>query len=461
MCLNDSNLNPIGLFTAKKVSDTLSYMDTRQTHLFEKATRYLPGGVNSPVRAFKSVGGTPVFIERGIGPYLIDTQGKTYVDYVCSWGPLILGHAHSGITKAVKAAIDNSLSFGAPTPIEVAMAELITEIMPNLACVRMVNSGTEATMTAIRLARGFTGRPKILKFEGAYHGHSDSLLVKAGSGLLTLGIPSSAGILPQLAAETLTARFNDIDSVASLFEQYGDDIAAIIVEPIAANMNCIPPEPDFLKQLRDICNRYGSLLIFDEVITGFRVALGGAQSLYEVIPDLTCLGKIIGGGLPVGALGGRRDIMEYLAPIGPVYQAGTLSGNPICMTAGYHTLSLLKAHPEYYNQLSAHTQRLLSGLQAIADRHDIPFHTQQVGSLFGLFFTDQSEITCFEDVRRCDVRSFNQFFHSMLQEGIYLAPSAFEAGFVSLAHNTATLEQTWTAAEKAFSTLRIPVACPA
>jgi glutamate-1-semialdehyde 2,1-aminomutase len=436
-------------------------MDTGQTHLFKKAKHYLSGGVNSPVRAFKSVGGTPIFIARGAGPYITDTQGKTYVDYVCSWGPLILGHAHPSVTEAVKAAIDQSLSFGAPTPIEVAMAELITEIMPNLDCVRMVNSGTEATMTAIRLARGFTNRPKILKFEGAYHGHSDSLLVKAGSGLLTLGIPSSAGILPHLAAETLTADFNDIDSVTALFQQYGHEIAAIIVEPIAGNMNCVPPQPDFLQQLRNICNQYGSLLIFDEVITGFRVALGGAQSLYNVVPDLTCLGKIIGGGLPVGALGGRRDIMEYLAPIGPVYQAGTLSGNPVCMTAGYHTLSLLKSHPEYYNQLDRHTQQLLSGLQSIADRHDIPFHTQQVGSLFGLFFTNQSEITCFEDVKRCNVTIFNQFFHAMLEEGIYLAPSAFEAGFVSLAHNSETLEKTWTAAEKAFSSLRIPAAaCP-
>jgi glutamate-1-semialdehyde 2,1-aminomutase len=436
-------------------------MDIRQAHLFERATRYLPGGVNSPVRAFKSVGGTPVFIERGTGPYLIDTQGKTYVDYVCSWGPLILGHAHPVITEAVKAAVDCSLSFGAPTPIEVAMAQLITEIMPNLACVRMVNSGTEATMTAIRLARGFTGRSKILKFEGAYHGHSDSLLVKAGSGLLTLGIPSSAGILPQLATETLIAQFNDIDSVKALFEQYSHDIAAIIVEPVSGNMNCVPPNTGFLQQLRDVCDRYDSLLVFDEVITGFRVALGGAQSLYQVVPDLTCLGKIIGGGLPVGALGGRRDIMEYLAPIGPVYQAGTLSGNPVCMTAGYHTLSLLKGHPEYYNQLSAHTQKLLNGLQAIANRHDIPFHTQQVGSLFGLFFTDQRQITCFEDVKRCDVAQFNRFFHLMLKEGIYLAPSSFEAGFVSLAHNTETLKKTWTAAEKAFSALRTPVACPA
>ena len=436
-------------------------MDIRQTHLFEKASRYLPGGVNSPVRAFKSVGGTPIFFNKGTGPYLVDTLGKTYVDYVCSWGPLILGHAHPVITAAVKDAVDQSLSFGAPTPIEVAMAQLITEIMPNLDCVRMVNSGTEATMTAIRLARGFTGRQKILTFEGGYHGHSDSLLVKAGSGLLTLGTPSSAGILPQLAAETLTAQYNDIDSVKALFTQYGHDIAAIIVEPVAGNMSCIPPKADFLQQLRAVCDQYNSLLVFDEVMTGFRVALGGAQSLYQIIPDLTCLGKIIGGGLPVGALGGRRDIMDYLAPNGPVYQAGTLSGNPICMTAGYHTLSLLRAHPENYEKLSLHTQQLLQGLQAIADRYNIPFHTQHVGSLFGLFFTDQHEVTCFKDVKRCDTERFNQFFHVMLQEGVYLAPSAFETGFVSLAHNAETLKKTWSAAEKAFAALRVSTACPA
>ena len=417
------------------------------TKLYARAQTVIPGGVNSPVRAFKGVGGNPVFFKSGNGAYLIDVEGKQYIDYVGSWGPLIHGHAHPEILKALALALPQGLGFGAPTEIEVEMAELITQLMPSIEQVRMCNSGTEATQSAIRLARGFTGRNKILKFEGGYHGHTDSLLIKGGSGLLTLGIPDSLGIPEAFTKETLVAPFNHLAAVQTIFEAFGDTIAAIIVEPIACNMNCIPPLPDFLTGLRALCNQYNSLLIFDEVITGFRVALGGAQGLYQVKPDLTCLGKIIGGGLPVGAFGGRRDIMAYLAPQGPVYQAGTLSGNPIALTAGLTTLRLLTA-PGVYENLNKITTSLISGLKNIAKAFDLPLQTHQVGSLFGLFFSTEKTITHFEQVQQCNIEQFKKFFHGMLQNGVYLAPSAFESGFVSTLHTPAIIDQTLEAAHR-------------
>lgn len=420
------------------------------TKLFARAQTVIPGGVNSPVRAFKGVGGTPVFFKSGNGPYLVDVDGKKYIDYVGSWGPLILGHAHPTVLKALTAALPHGLGFGAPTEIEVEMAELITQLMPSIQQVRMVNSGTEATQSAIRLARGFTGRNKILKFHGGYHGHADGLLIKGGSGLLTLGIPNSPGVPEAFTNETLIAPFNNLAAVKTIFETFGDEIAAIIVEPIACNMNCIPPLPDFLPGLRALCDQYKSLLIFDEVITGFRVALGGAQALYHVTPDLTCLGKIIGGGLPVGAFGGRRDIMEYLAPKGPVYQAGTLSGNPIALTAGITTLRLLK-EPGVYETLNKMTKYLINGLKKIADQHGLPLQTHQAGSLFGLFFTAEKSITHFEQVEKCNIELFKKFFHGMLQKGVYLAPSAFESGFVSTAHTQSVLDDTLETAQHVIS----------
>lgn len=420
------------------------------TKLFARAQTVIPGGVNSPVRAFKGVGGTPVFFKSGKGPYLVDVDGKKYIDYVGSWGPLIFGHAHPLILKALTAALPHGLGFGAPTEIEVEMAELITQLMPSIQQVRMVNSGTEATQSAIRLARGFTGRNKILKFHGGYHGHADSLLIKGGSGLLTLGIPDSPGVLEAFTNETLIAPFNNLTAVKTIFETFGNEIAAIIVEPIACNMNCIPPLPDFLPGLRTLCNQYKSLLIFDEVITGFRVALGGAQFLYGVTPDLTCLGKIIGGGLPVGAFGGKRDIMEYLAPKGPVYQAGTLSGNPIALTAGLTTLQLLR-EPGIYENLNKMTKYLIDGLKSIANQFGLPLQTHQVGSLFGLFFTPENPITHCEQVEKCNIELFKKFFHGMLQKGVYLAPSAFESGFVSTAHTQAVLDDTLKAAHQVIS----------
>lgn len=415
------------------------------TKLYARAQTVIPGGVNSPVRAFKSVGGTPVFFKAGNGAYLIDVEGKKYIDYVGSWGPLIHGHAHPRILKAIEAALPQGLGFGAPTEIEVEMAELITQLMPSIEQVRMCNSGTEATQSAIRLARGFTGRNKILKFQGGYHGHTDSLLIKGGSGLLTLGIPDSLGVPEAFTNETLIAPFNNLVAVKTIFEKFGHEIAAIIVEPIACNMNCIPPLPDFLPGLQALCHQYKSLLIFDEVITGFRVALGGAQALYQVTPDLTCLGKIIGGGLPVGAFGGRRDIMAYLAPEGPVYQAGTLSGNPIALTAGLTTLQLLR-EPSVYENLNKTTQYLMNGLKDIAKQFDLPLQMHQVGSLFGLFFTTKKTITHFEQVEKCNSEQFKKFFHGMLQKGVYLAPSAFESGFVSTVHTQSIIDQTLEAA---------------
>lgn len=418
-------------------------------NLFLRAQQHIPGGVNSPVRAFKGVGGDPIFFKRGQGAYIWDVDDNCYIDYVSSWGPLILGHANPQVIEAVQTSAENGLSFGAPTEMEVEMAELITQLMPNIEMVRMVNSGTEATLSAIRLARGYTGRDKILKFEGCYHGHSDSLLVKAGSGALTLGVPSSPGIPVDLAQHTLTASFNHLDQVQAIFEQYGHQIAAIIIEPVAGNMNCILPLPGFLEGLREICDHYSSLLIFDEVMTGFRVALGGAQAYYGIKPDLTTLGKIIGGGMPVGAFGGRRDIMEKLAPLGPIYQAGTLSGNPVAMAAGLSTLRQIM-QPGFYEALSNTTKQLMAGLQERAHQAGLPFLTHAIGGMFGFFFTDQPAIDYFEQATHCHLQQFKQFFHAMLAEGIYLAPSMFEAGFVSSAHGPQEIEKTLTAAEKAF-----------
>lgn len=422
------------------------------TKLYAHAQTVIPGGVNSPVRAFKGVGGTPIFFRAGNGPYLIDVEGKKYIDYVCSWGPLIHGHAHPRVLEAIKLALPRGLGFGAPTEIEVEMAELITQLMPSIKQARLVNSGTEATQSAIRLARGFTGRNKILKFHGGYHGHTDSLLVKGGSGLLTFGIPDSLGVPQGFTRDTLIAPFNNLAAVKTIFEKFGNEIAGIIVEPIACNMNCIPPLPEFLPGLRTLCTQYQSLLIFDEVITGFRVALGGAQALYQVTPDLTCLGKIIGGGLPVGAFGGRSDIMAYLAPEGPVYQAGTLSGNPIALAAGLATLQLLR-DSEIYQHLNKITKELMKGLKNVAEQFNLPLQTHQVGSLFGLFFTTEKSITHFEQVKKCNIEQFKRFFHGMLQGGVYFAPSAFESGFVSTAHTNAVIEKTLEVARGVISNL--------
>lgn len=426
---------------------------SKSEQLFEKAQKFIPGGVNSPVRAFKGVGGTPVFIEKAEGAYIIDSDGKKYIDYVGSWGPMVLGHNHPAIIDAVLKAVPNGLSFGAPTESEITLAELVTKLVPSIELVRMVSSGTEATMSAIRLARGYTGRDKIIKFEGCYHGHSDSLLVKAGSGALTLGQPSGPGVPADFAKHTLTCTYNDLDSVKQAFEQYPNDIACLIVEPVAGNMNCIPPKNDFLKDLRQLCDQYSAVFIIDEVMTGFRVALGGAQAYYDVKPDLTTLGKIIGGGMPVGAFGGKKEIMEYIAPTGPVYQAGTLSGNPIAMAAGLACLTeLSKTGNE--ERLAAQTQTLAEGFKALADKHDVPFIVQYVGGMFGLFFTEQKEVKNFQEVMKCDASKFNRFFHLMLEEGVYLAPSAFEAGFMSLAHSEADIQATLAAADRAFAKLK-------
>ena len=408
------------------------------SQLFEKAKRFIPGGVNSPVRAFRSVGGDPVFFARGNGPFLYDTDGNKYIDYVGSWGPMILGHAHPEVLTRVKAIIDNGLSFGAPTEIEITLAEKVCELMPNIEKIRMVNSGTEAAMSAIRLARGFTGRDKIVKFEGCYHGHADGLLVKAGSGALTLGVPTSPGVPADYARHTVTLTYNDITQAQDVFNDIGSEIAAVIVEPVAGNMNCVPP--------------YQSLLIFDEVMTGFRVALGGAQTLYNIKPDLTVLGKIIGGGMPVGAFGGRADIMDHIAPEGPVYQAGTLSGNPVAMCAGLTTLNLI-SHPGFYEQLEGKANALLQGLRDAAGKYNIPFTANQAGGMFGLFFSEEENISFFAQVMACDQERFKKFFHGMLQQGIYLAPSAYEAGFISAAHETEEIEQTIEAADATFRQL--------
>ena len=419
---------------------------------FEKAQKHIPGGVNSPVRAFKGVGGDPVFVDHAKGAYFTDPDGKRYIDYVGSWGPMILGHAHDEVIEAVREAALRGLSFGAPTEMETTMADMICEIVPSMDMVRMTSSGTEATMSAIRLARGFTGRDKIVKFEGCYHGHSDSLLVKAGSGALTLGEPSSPGVPAALAEHTITLNYNDADQVRETFSQIGDQIACIIVEPVAGNMNCIPPVEGFLETLRAVCDEYKSVLIFDEVMTGFRVALGGAQAMYGVKPDLTTLGKIIGGGMPVGAFGGRRDIMEHIAPLGPVYQAGTLSGNPVAMAAGLKTLELLSAEG-FHAQLSAKVETLVNGMMNEAKSAGIPMTENHAGGMFGLFFTDATKVTNFAETTACDQERFKKFFHGMLNEGVYLAPSAYEAGFVSIAHTDEDLNNSIEAAAKVFKTL--------
>ncbi|WP_273396333.1 glutamate-1-semialdehyde 2,1-aminomutase [Actinobacillus porcinus] len=425
---------------------------SNSTALFNRAQQVIPGGVNSPVRAFKGVGGTPVFIQKAAGAYISDTDGKQYIDYVGSWGPMVLGHNHPAIIEAVLQAVPNGLSFGAPTEGEITLAELVCQLVPSIEMVRMVSSGTEATMSAIRLARGYTKRDKIIKFEGCYHGHSDSLLVKAGSGALTLGQPSGPGVPADFAKHTLTCTYNDLNSVKQAFEQYPTEIACLIVEPVAGNMNCIPPQEGFLQGLRELCTQYGAVFIIDEVMTGFRVALGGAQSYYGVTPDLTCLGKIIGGGMPVGAFGGKREIMEYIAPTGPVYQAGTLSGNPIAMAAGLACLTELSKQGNE-EILATKTQKLAEGLKTLADKHNVPLCVQYVGGMFGLFFTEQSAVKNFQEVMKCDAAKFNRFFHLMLEQGVYLAPSAFEAGFMSLAHSNEDIDRTLAAADIAFGQL--------
>lgn len=425
---------------------------TRSHDLYLEAQRFMPGGVNSPVRAFKSVGAEPVFFKRGEGAWLIDEGDKRYIDYVGSWGPMILGHAHREVVTAVQKMAAKGLGFGAPTAIENAMARKICELMPALERVRMVNSGTEATMSAIRLARGYTRRDKIIKFEGCYHGHVDSLLVKAGSGALTFGTPTSPGVPRSLAQHTVTLTYNDLSQVEEVFSKLGEEIAAVIVEPVAGNMNCVPPASGFLEGLRRLTERYESLLIFDEVMTGFRVALGGAQDLYGIAPDLTTLGKVIGGGLPVGAFGGRAEIMNHIAPSGPVYQAGTLSGNPIAMTAGLVTLEQV-SQPGFYQHLSAMTEKLVRGFKEEAASVGIALATNNVGSMFGVFFSTEPHITNFSQVMACDQARFREFFHGMLRAGIYLAPSAFEAGFVSNAHGDKEIEITLNAARRVFPTL--------
>ncbi len=419
--------------------------------LFSHAQLLIPGGVNSPVRAFRSVGGTPLFIRRGRGSQIWDADGNVYIDYVGSWGPLIAGHAHPEVVKSVQQVAERGLSFGAPTEAELEMASLLIKLVPSMDMVRLVSSGTEATMSAIRVARGFTGRSKIVKFEGCYHGHADGLLVKAGSGALTFGQPSSAGVPPEIAAQTLVLDFNNETSVNDAFARAGSEIAAVIVEPVVGNANLIAPTPGFLQLLRDLCTRHGAVLIFDEVMTGFRVALGGAQALYGIKPDMTTLGKVIGGGMPLGAFGGRRDIMQCVAPLGPVYQAGTLSGNPVAVAAGLAMLRIVQTSG-FYDKLTATTYALCKGLSEAAAAHQIAFCAQHVGGMFGLYFRASVPQT-YAEVMECDKERFNQFFHSMLAEGVYLAPSAYEAGFVSSAHTTADIDKTVAAANKAFAAL--------
>lgn len=426
---------------------------THSLEFFTRAQASIPGGVNSPVRAFKSVGGTPVFIKEAKGSKVFDVDMNAYIDYVGSWGPMIGGHNHPEILKAVRDAVESGLSFGAPTEREVVLAEEICKLMPSIEQVRLVNSGTEATMSAIRLARGFTGRNKIIKFVGCYHGHADAFLVQAGSGCLTFGTPNSPGVPPQVVADTLCAEYNNLEQVEAIFKAHPNDVAAIILEPIAGNMNCIPATETFMKGLRQLCDQYGTLLVMDEVMTGFRVALGGAQSLYGVQGDLTTLGKVIGGGMPVGAFGGRKEIMEKLSPVGSVYQAGTLSGNPIATAAGLASLKLIQ-QPGFYEQLHAKTQKLAEGFKQAATANGIDLTVQWVTGMFGLFFTKANKISNFQEVSACDNKQFNHFFHLMLNAGVYLAPSAFEAGFMSSAHSYEDIERTVQIAQNAFSTLK-------
>ena len=427
-------------------------MNTERSHdLFHRAKALMPGGVNSPVRAFKSVGGEPFFVQRAEGPYLFDADDNRYIDYVGSWGPMIVGHNHPKVLDAVIDTARNGLSFGTPNPLEVTMAETISRLIPSCEMVRMVNSGTEATLSAIRLARGATGRSRIVKFEGCYHGHGDSFLVKAGSGALTFGVPTSPGVPKALADLTLTLPYNDIDAATQLFDDCGSDIAGLIVEPVVGNANCLPPREGYLQHLRELCTRHGAQLIFDEVMTGFRVALGGAQARYDVTPDISTFGKVIGGGMPVGAYGGRRELMEQIAPAGPIYQAGTLSGNPVAMAAGLAMLDLIQA-PGFHADLEAKSNALCDGLEAAARDAGIAFTTQRVGGMFGLFFSSESVDTYAQAVA-CDTAMFNRFFHAMLERGVYLAPSAFEAGFMSSAHSDDVIRQTVEAAQAAFASL--------
>ena len=425
-------------------------MTSLNQKLFQRSQEFIPGGVNSPVRAFKSVGGTPVFFKQGKGAYVWDADNKSYIDYVGSWGPLILGHAHPEVIKAVQNKIKDGLTFGAPTEAELEMAELLCKLVPSIEQVRLVSSGTEATMTAIRLARGYTGRNRIIKFEGCYHGHDDALLVKAGSGALTLGCPTSAGVPAEVTNSTTVLNFNDLEELEQIFSKAGREVAAVIVEPVAGNMNFVTPNPKFLPALRELCTKYGSVLIFDEVMTGFRVGLGCAQGVYNIKPDLTTLGKVIGGGMPMAAFGGKREIMQCLAPVGSVYQAGTLSGNPIAVTAGLATLQMVQT-PGFYEKLTSSTQQLINGLTDIAKKNGVPFCAQSLGGMFGLYFRGDIP-SSYAEVMECDVESFNRFFHAMLEEGIYFAPSSFEAGFVSSAHSDMVIRKTLQAAERIFST---------
>ena len=428
----------------------MSYSHTQSEQAFSNAQRYIPGGVNSPVRAFRGVGGDPIFIARAQGSRLYDVDDNAYIDYVGSWGPMVAGHAHPDIIQAVQNAAAQGLSYGAPTLIETDIAKRLCDLVPSIEMVRMVNSGTEATMSAIRLARGYTERDKIVKFEGCYHGHADSLLVKAGSGALTLGVPNSPGVPAGLAKNTLTLTYNDLEQLEQTFKNFGQEIACIIVEPVAGNMNCIPPVPGFLEGLRRVCDQYGAVLIFDEVMTGFRVALGGAQEHYAVTPDLTTLGKVMGGGMPVGAFGGKTEIMEHIAPLGPVYQAGTLSGNPVAMAAGLKTLELV-SETGFYEDLTSKATQLVNGVLERAKAANIPMTANQVGGMFGLFFTEAETVTNFTQATQCDLERFQKFFHQMLDTGVYLAPSAYEAGFVSSAHTDEDIQATLDAVEKVFS----------
>ena len=425
---------------------------SRSKQLFEAAQKHIPGGVNSPVRAFRAVGGTPIFFDRAKGPYMYDADGKRYIDYVMSWGPMILGHGHPKVLDAIREQLEKAMTFGTPTELEILLADKICEQVPGMDMVRMVNSGTEATMSAIRLARGYTGRDKIVKFEGCYHGHSDSLLVKAGSGALTLGVPSSPGVPASLADHTVTLNYNDIEQVKETFAEIGEQVACIIVEPVVGNMNCVPPIPGFLEALREVCTASGAVLIIDEVMTGFRIGPQGASAYYGIEPDLICLGKVIGGGMPVGAFGGKREIMEQISPLGPVYQAGTLSGNPVAMAAGLATLNLV-SQPGFLDPLVTHTDQLVKGLRERAAAAGIPMTSNHVGTMWGLFFSDEEKIINYSQVMQCDTERFSRFFHGMLDEGIYLAPASYEAGFMSAAHTDGDIQFTLDAAERVFKTL--------
>ena len=421
-------------------------------HLFSEAQRHIPGGVNSPVRAFGAVGGTPLFFERANGAFMFDADGNRYIDYVLSWGPMLLGHGHKDVLQAIRNQLDKAMTFGTPTALEVKLANKICSIVPGMEMIRMVNSGTEATMSAIRLARGYTGRDKIIKFEGCYHGHSDSLLVKAGSGALTLGVPSSPGVPNCLADHTITLSYNDIEQVAAVFSEIGDQIACIIVEPVVGNMNCVPPIPGFLEELRSCCNKSGALLIVDEVMTGFRISQQGAIGYYNIDADLICLGKVIGGGMPVGAFGGKRQFMEYISPLGPVYQAGTLSGNPIAMASGLATLELI-SEPGFLDPVCRRTSALVNGLVDRAQAAGIPLTSNHVGTMWGIFFSDERKIINYDQVMRCNKDRFARFFHGMLREGVYLAPASFEAGFMSSAHTDEDIQFTLEASERVFASL--------